>query len=338
MQSIFRGMGVNAVKRMGRQTAVRCMPPEIPGSMSRWRTGLRDVEFESAAGRPSGNVDFERAAQPEAQREPAPAPAEEEGGRKGFGILAFTSVLSAFWSGSALAYISGYVGARGLALLDPRILSFVATITFLPPFLFIACGFAFSRAQSMAATARRLADATERLTAVDEGATAKAQRLGRAVRRELDALSVGLDGAFGRLRALETALEERVAQLEEAGARAGVRAENIAQRLSTERAGIEGLADRMDDAAQRGRRSARRSHRSAQSTDRGGRRRTQIRRHNPRDASDAISRSRRNAPRPRPSKRQLSSIEPRRTSRQWRTHRLRAPNSCSRVRRSSVPR
>ena len=40
--------------------------------------------------------------------------AEEEGGRKGFGILAFTSVLSAFWSGSALAYISGYVGARGL--------------------------------------------------------------------------------------------------------------------------------------------------------------------------------------------------------------------------------
>jgi hypothetical protein len=160
-------------------------------------------------------------------------------------------MLCAFWAGIAIAYLSGYIGARGLALFDPQIVAFIAIVTFMPPLLFIACAFAFTRAHSMGETARHLAHVSHRLTAVDEGATAKAQRLGRAVRRELDALSVGLDGAFGRLRALETALEERVAQLEEAGARAGVRAENIAQRLNAERAGIEGLADRLDDAAQR---------------------------------------------------------------------------------------
>src|SRR5260221_3769164 len=187
----------------------------------------------------------------EPAREQSPAPPDAEPIRRAYGILVFTCVFAAFWAGTAIAYLYGYLGARGLPLLDPQILSFAATLTFLPPFLFIACGFAFGRAQSMAETARHLAEVSEQLTAVDEGATAKAQRLGRAVRRELDALSTGLDGAFGRLRALETALEERVAQLEEAGARAGVRADNIAQRLSAERAGIEGLANRLDDAAQR---------------------------------------------------------------------------------------
>jgi hypothetical protein len=103
----------------------------------------------------------------------------------------------------------------------------------------------------MQESAARLATVSERLTTADESAAGNAQRLGRTVRRELDAMSAGLDAVFGRLRALETALEDRVAQLEDASARAGVKAESIAQRLETEREGIEQLTRRMDEVSSR---------------------------------------------------------------------------------------
>src|SRR5258705_13473039 len=53
------------------------------------------------------------------------------------------------------------------------------------------------------------------------------------------------------MRALETVLEDRVAQLDEASARAAVKAEIIAQRLHSEREGIEDLAGRLDEVSAR---------------------------------------------------------------------------------------
>src|SRR5258705_4568727 len=53
------------------------------------------------------------------------------------------------------------------------------------------------------------------------------------------------------MRALETALEDRIAQLDEAGARAAVKAETIAQRLHSEREGIDDLAGRLDEVSAR---------------------------------------------------------------------------------------
>ncbi len=151
----------------------------------------------------------------------------------------FATTLGAFWVGAAAAFLWGYLGPAGIAGLSPHILAFAAIVTFLPPFLFIATAYALARAQSMGATARHLAAASVRLLATDDTAVESARQLGRAVRRELDGLNAGLDSAFTRMRALETALEQRVAQLEEAGARAAVRAETIAQRLNAERVSID---------------------------------------------------------------------------------------------------
>ena len=169
--------------------------------------------------------------------------------RRGLPVLIFGSVMGAFWAGTASAYLWGYFAGQALTRIDPQLLAFAVTVILLPPLLFIAAAFALARALTLSDTARQLAAISHRLTAADEGAVQDAQRLGRAVRRELDALSSGLDGAFGRFRALETALEDRVAQLEDAGARAGVRADAIAQRLHAERDGIEDLAARLDQAA-----------------------------------------------------------------------------------------
>ena len=137
------------------------------------------------------------------------------------------------------AYLWGYLGLPGILALGTPTIAVIAAAMILPPFLCIAIAFTFVRTRALANSAEALAAASDRLYAVDESAASTAQQLGRSVRRELDALNTGLDGAFNRLRALETALEERVAQLDAAGARAAVKAENIAQRLHSETEAID---------------------------------------------------------------------------------------------------
>jgi hypothetical protein len=200
--------------------------------------------------------DTDEARLTDALKETAPAPKtrDVEGPPKVRLSTVFAVIVAALWAGAASAFLAGYFRAQtlaGLATWDIQFLSFAVIVTFLPPLLFIAAGYAVARAQTMQENAIRLAMVSERLTTADESAAGNAQRLGRTVRRELDAMSAGLDAVFGRLRALETALEDRVAQLEDASARAGVKAESIAQRLETEREGIEQLTRRMDEVSSR---------------------------------------------------------------------------------------
>jgi len=168
-------------------------------------------------------------------------------------VLGIAVAMAGLWAGGASAYLAGYFRAQNAAGFgwDAQLIGFALIMAFLPPLLFIAAAFTLTRAAAMSESAMRLGAISERLTAVDETATQNAQRLGRSVRRELDALSAGMDAVFGRLRALETALEDRVAQLEDASARAGVKAETIAQRLQTEREGIEALTGRLDEVSAR---------------------------------------------------------------------------------------
>ena len=149
------------------------------------------------------------------------------------------------------AYLWGYFGQSGFLALGLQQLALFAAAILLPPLLFFGIAAAFALAHRMGRMAESLQGAAEHLFTIDESAARTAARLGRAVRRELDALNAGLDGAFGRLRALESALENQIAALDEAGARAEVRGEAIAARLTQESQRMESVSDHLSEAASR---------------------------------------------------------------------------------------
>ena len=168
-----------------------------------------------------------------------------------FGLVAwlFALVAALFWMGAGGAYLWGFLGLKGILALGPGQGALAAAALFLPPLFFIAIAAAFTVAHRMGRSTEAFQDATRQLFAADETVSRTASRLGRSVRHELDALNAGLDGAFGRLRSLETALENQIAALDEAGARAGVRGEAVAATLAQESQRLEVLSNHLTDAA-----------------------------------------------------------------------------------------
>jgi hypothetical protein len=166
--------------------------------------------------------------------------------------LIFAVILGVFWVGAAAMYALGYFGgSAGILALPIYQLALLAMAVILPPALIVVTAWTFTRGQIMSAATGALVETTERLFSTDETAARTAARLGRSVRRELDALNTGIDGAFTRLRALESVLQTQIAALDEASARAEVRTGAVADRLSSERQQLDTLTAGMADSATR---------------------------------------------------------------------------------------
>ena len=151
------------------------------------------------------------------REEHRPAPRSPARGRYGKRAMLFAAIASRFWIGVWCAYLWGYFGPRGLRALEIQQYALFGAAILLPPLLFVAIAGAFALAHRMGGMAEALHGATENLFVTDESIARSAARLGRAVRHELDALNAGLDGAYGRLRALEAALENQIAAMDGAG-------------------------------------------------------------------------------------------------------------------------
>jgi hypothetical protein len=168
------------------------------------------------------------------------------------GTLIFAITLGAFWLGAAAMYSWGYFGGTaGLSALPTHQVALLALAILLPPLLIVATAWAFTRGQVMAAATEALVETTDRLFSSDETAARTAARLGRTVRRELDGLNAGIDGALTRLRALESVLQTQIAAVDEASARAEVRTEAVATRLGAERQHLDALTGSLTDSATR---------------------------------------------------------------------------------------
>ncbi len=161
------------------------------------------------------------------------------------------AVLSAFWLGAAIAFTIGFLGADGLAALPwPWLVGLIVAVLF-PVILAWHAAQMARRAEGLRLASEDLLQVSARLIEPDATAGREISRLGRAVKREIDALNAGFDGALTRMRSLESAVAERLSGIEETVRKLDERGEAIRAALREERDTLASFAASLQSDAER---------------------------------------------------------------------------------------
>ncbi len=221
----------------------------------------RSMSSESAS---EARPDFARELGPEpAPKSPYLAPANDPSGRTSSSLLrsldtrAGRSVIrSAMLFASVWIVISialGYLalstpkaGAENVAstITSPGFLT-LAGIVIIPVLLIIGFGLILGRAQEMRSAARSMAEVALRLSEPETMASQRIMTIGQAVRREVSAMSEGIERTIARATELETLVHSEVNALERSYSENEVRVRTLVNELSAEREAIINHSERL---------------------------------------------------------------------------------------------
>jgi hypothetical protein len=160
-------------------------------------------------------------------------------------------IVSAFWIGAAAAFVLGYLGIEGFLALDwPWLAGLFFAVAFPVAFTWFAAHMS-RRARGLQLASEDLLQIAARLIEPDTSAGREITRLGRAVRREIDALNSGLEGALARVRSLESAITERLRAVEDTSRNLEERGDAIRAALRDERENLTSFAAALVNEAER---------------------------------------------------------------------------------------
>lgn len=142
---------------------------------------------------------------------------------------------SAFWMGAVGAFSWGYFGPYELGRMALHWKLLIVAGMTIPPLLMWLAALIVRRAEALRITTEDLSLIAWRLTQPEDSAAREITRVGRAVRREIDALNTGLENALSRVRALEETMTERTAEIERTTAEVAERVDHVRYRLRDER-------------------------------------------------------------------------------------------------------
>ncbi|MBY0421922.1 MAG: hypothetical protein K2Q06_06425, partial [Parvularculaceae bacterium] len=117
------------------------------------------------------------------------------------------------------------------------------------PFLIFVIGYVLAALMQTHGAAQHIATAAQQFLTPDETAAANAASVGAAVRREMDQLNVGLDGALSRLAAVEAMIRRHVEAIETAGVRIEQRSTGAMAVVASERARLIDLTEQLNQQA-----------------------------------------------------------------------------------------
>lgn len=162
----------------------------------------------------------------------------EPGGRP----YLIAGVVSLFWIGASIAFTFGWLGVDGvLSLQWPWLAGLLFAAVFPVSFVWFAAHLA-RRAQGLRYASEDLIQIAARLVEPESAAGREITRLGRAVRREIDALNTGLEGALLRVRSLEGSIAERLSAVEETARNLEERGDALRMALREERENLASVA------------------------------------------------------------------------------------------------